>query len=119
MFWVICCKFKQEAIKFNCTPIPSHLHIFPATIHEYCDIMGHKCRPGSSVGIATDYGLDGPGIEFGHPEGKWKSIEGRCGYVSPRTWWREGRDWWEVYDWRRERIGVVDRESVKCDVWRG
>ena len=22
------------------------------------------CRPGSSVGISTDYGLDGPGIEF-------------------------------------------------------
>jgi hypothetical protein len=22
------------------------------------------CGPGSSVGIATDYGLDGPGIEF-------------------------------------------------------
>jgi hypothetical protein len=24
----------------------------------------HKCGPGSSVGIATDYGLHGPGIEF-------------------------------------------------------
>jgi hypothetical protein len=23
----------------------------------------HTCGPGSSVGIATDYGLDGPGIE--------------------------------------------------------
>ena len=23
----------------------------------------HRCRPGSSVGIATGYGLDGPGIE--------------------------------------------------------
>jgi len=23
----------------------------------------HHCGPGSSVGIATDYGLDGPGIE--------------------------------------------------------
>ena len=23
-----------------------------------------KCGPGSSVGIATGYGLDGPGIEF-------------------------------------------------------
>jgi hypothetical protein len=26
-----------------------------------------KCGPGSSVGIATDYGLDGPGIEFSLP----------------------------------------------------
>jgi hypothetical protein len=23
----------------------------------------YECGPGSSVGIATDYGLDGPGIE--------------------------------------------------------
>jgi len=27
------------------------------------------CGPGSSVGIATDYGLDGPGIEF-----RWDEI---------------------------------------------
>ena len=26
-------------------------------------IMGTYCGPDSSVGIATDYGLDGPGIE--------------------------------------------------------
>ena len=28
--------------------------------------LGHLryCGPGSVVGIATDYGLDGPGIEF-------------------------------------------------------
>ena len=35
------------------------------------------CGPGSSVGIATDYGLNGPGIEsqwgeiFRHPDGLW------------------------------------------------
>jgi len=28
-----------------------------------CLVQGH-CVPGSSVGIATGYGLDGPGIEF-------------------------------------------------------
>ena len=27
------------------------------------DILGLMCGPGSSVGIATTYGLDGPGIE--------------------------------------------------------
>ena len=26
-------------------------------------IIQHYCGPGSSVGIATDYGLDGPGVE--------------------------------------------------------
>jgi hypothetical protein len=29
----------------------------------YWNILCPKCGPGSSVGIATDYGLDGPGIE--------------------------------------------------------
>jgi hypothetical protein len=28
-----------------------------------CKLYLISCRPGSSVGIATDYGLDGPGIE--------------------------------------------------------
>ena len=26
--------------------------------------LKHKCGPGSSVGIAIGYGMDGPGIEF-------------------------------------------------------
>ena len=29
------------------------------------DGPGIECGPGSSVGIATDYGLEGPGIECG------------------------------------------------------
>ena len=29
---------------------------------------GNKCGPGSSVGIATDYGLDGPGSNPGGNE---------------------------------------------------
>ena len=28
----------------------------------------HECGPGSSVGIATDYGLDGPGSNAGGDE---------------------------------------------------
>jgi len=34
--------------------------------NKICDIMSNKVKksgPGSSVGIATGYGLDGPGIE--------------------------------------------------------
>ena len=29
----------------------------------YVRVPNYLCGPGSSVGIATDYGLDGPGIE--------------------------------------------------------
>jgi hypothetical protein len=29
----------------------------------FCSVFVKICGPGSSVGIATDYGLDGPGIE--------------------------------------------------------
>ena len=29
----------------------------------FLDYLIHCCGPGSSIGIATDYGLDGPGIE--------------------------------------------------------
>jgi hypothetical protein len=60
-----------------------------------------KRRPGSSVGIATDYGLDGPGIES-----RWGEIFRTCpdrpwgplsllynGYrVSPGGKVRPGRD---------------------------
>jgi hypothetical protein len=31
---------------------------------NYCMFLLTLCGPGSSVGIATDYGLDGPGIEY-------------------------------------------------------
>jgi hypothetical protein len=32
-------------------------------VAEFCDPVLFWCGPGSSVGIATGYGLDGPGIE--------------------------------------------------------
>jgi hypothetical protein len=31
---------------------------------------------------------DPTGAEWDRPRGKWKSVEGRCGYVSHRTWWK-------------------------------
>ena len=34
-------------------------------ILEFCDVLYGQDGPGSSVGIATGYGLDGPGIECG------------------------------------------------------
>jgi len=33
------------------------------TFLHYANATTITCGPGSSVGIATDYGLDGPGIE--------------------------------------------------------
>jgi len=38
----------------------THTHTHTHT-HIYIYIYTHICVPGSSVGIATDYGLDGPG----------------------------------------------------------
>ena len=57
--------------------------------------------PGSSVGIATDYGLDGPGIEsrwggvvFRHPDRPWgpPSLLYNGYRVFPRGKERPGRD---------------------------
>ena len=46
---------------------------FSVVSHYFWDTYDHKCGPGSVVGIATGYGLDGPEIEswwgrdFPHP----------------------------------------------------
>ena len=33
------------------------------SVFEFIEFFWQNCGPGSSVGIATGYGLDGPGIE--------------------------------------------------------
>jgi len=33
-------------------------------VNHFPSVLMYYCGPGSSIGIATDYGLDGPGIEF-------------------------------------------------------
>ena len=40
--------------------IPLHVEGY----FEYFCVLQNLCGPDSSVGIATDYGLDGPGIKF-------------------------------------------------------
>ena len=37
-------------------------------ITQFSPVPLHICEPGSSVGIATDYGLDGPGSNPGGDE---------------------------------------------------
>jgi len=39
------------------------LHLLIYLVPYYMCIFLYMCGPSSSVGIATDYGLDGPGIE--------------------------------------------------------
>jgi hypothetical protein len=44
-----------------------HVYIELCKLHKFClkyfSVFSCLSGPGSSVGIATDYGLDGPGIE--------------------------------------------------------
>ena len=39
------------------------LHFIGATLHKHSTSTAYDFGPGSSVGIATGYGLDGPGTE--------------------------------------------------------
>jgi len=50
------------------------------------DDYNNKCGPGSSVGIATDYGLDGPGSNPGGDEIFRPSIPALEPTQSPVKW---------------------------------
>ena len=50
----------QNALK-NITPLADILNTFRHALLVY--LMAYLCGSGSSIGIATDYGLDGQGIE--------------------------------------------------------
>jgi len=47
------------------------------------------CGPGSSVGIATDYGLDGPGLNAGGDE-IFRSCRPALGPTQPPVQWVPG-----------------------------
>ena len=51
-----------NSILFNCIGCTVSIGAYAVT-WEFCPVFAWKSGPGSSVGIATDYGLDGPGIE--------------------------------------------------------
>jgi hypothetical protein len=68
-YTLLCCAYSvADGILFNATTAEClsvrNLYSIPVTF----------CGPGSSVGIATDYGLDGPGIE------SWWGYVGRGTY---------------------------------------
>jgi len=44
------------------------IHVFPGDSWESTRVYVAKCGPGSSVGIATDYGMHGPGLNPGGDE---------------------------------------------------
>ena len=44
------------------------IHVFPGTSWELTRVYVAKFGPRSSVGIVTDYGLDGPGLNPGGDE---------------------------------------------------
>jgi hypothetical protein len=52
-------------------------------IYIYTSIHTGICGPGSSVGIATGYGLDGPGIEKKNPGGARFSAPVQTGQTGP------------------------------------
>ena len=68
--------------------IATHGHV--CKYYTYVHI--HVCGPGSSVGIATDYGLDGPGIES-----RWDEIfrpsRPALGPIQPPEQWVPGISW--------------------------
>jgi hypothetical protein len=50
-------------VQCDCNRLGLILCDFEITFIYNMNDNGDKCGPGSSVGIPTDYGLDGPGIE--------------------------------------------------------
>jgi hypothetical protein len=71
--------------------------------------------PGSSVGIATDYGLEGPGIEF-----RWRNGCESLLYMGPQSVWTANsgavRSEGVGQYVRGERNSVQERGETKCTV---
>jgi len=66
----------------------THTHIY-IYIYIYTYVYLFICGPGSSVGIATDYGLDGPGLNPGGDE-IFRPSRPALGPIQPSVKWVQG-----------------------------
>jgi len=61
----------------------------PHSLQTITGIVQKICGPGSSVGIATDYGMDGPGSNPGGEE-IFRPSRPRLGTTQPPAQWVPG-----------------------------
>jgi hypothetical protein len=61
--------------------------------HDFSILLTNVCGPGSSVGLATDYGLDGPGSNPGGARFSVPVQTGPRGPTQPPVQWVPGLSW--------------------------
>ena len=62
MCYYLTVHFQGQRVKISGTDYAAHISSLRINT-EFISLFGIVCGPVSSVGIATGYGLDGPGIE--------------------------------------------------------
>jgi len=68
---------------------PEFVHLWYKVLYIYIYIYIYCCGSGSSVGIATDYGLDGPGSNPGGDE-IFRPSRPALGSTQPSVQWVPG-----------------------------